>query len=80
MERLSSALVSELRTFSQHLADQIESLAEATGSLNTETQSFGRNIEGMESSIVQLLKSSVNELSSLNVDLSRSPAGCLSNR
>ncbi|HTN96364.1 MAG TPA: hypothetical protein VL101_05260, partial [Nordella sp.] len=66
MERSSSIFVTELRKFSEHLTEQIGILANATGSLNAESSNFGIRIQGMESNVVELLRSSVGELTSIN--------------
>ena len=66
MERSSSIFVTELRKFSEHLSEQIGILANATGSLNAESSNFGMRIQGMESNVVQLLRSSIGELTTIN--------------
>ena len=63
MERMSGMLVNELRAFSGHLTQQIDTLNSAATSLNAESSNFGKNVTGMEYNIVQLLKSSIGELS-----------------
>lgn len=72
MERMSGAFVGELRTFSQHLQDQIQTLSIAAGALNSETANFGRNVQGMETNVVQLLKQSVDHLTGVNMEVGRS--------
>ena len=71
MERMSSMLVGELQSFSQHLQDQIQTLSSTTSLLNSESTSFGRNVQGMETHVVELLKQSVNQLTGVNMELSR---------
>ena len=70
MERLSSALVSELRTFSQHLQDQIQTLSSAAGHLNAETTNFGRNVQGMETNVTSLLTQSMEQIKQLTAEMS----------
>src|SRR6185503_20366700 len=69
MERSSSIFVTELRKFSEHLSEQIGILANATGSLNAESSNFGMRVQGMESSVVQLLRSSISELTNINTQI-----------
>ena len=71
MERMSGMLVGELRSFSQHLQDQIQTLSSAASHLNSESSNFGKNIQGMESNVVQLLKQSVDHLTGVNMELGR---------
>ncbi|MGE0238698.1 MAG: hypothetical protein AB7S59_08280, partial [Parvibaculaceae bacterium] len=71
MERSSSIFVTELRKFSEHLSEQIGILANATGSLNAESSNFGMRIQGMESNVVQLLRSSIDELTTINGQIAR---------
>ncbi len=70
MERMSGMLVGELQTFSRHLQDQIQTLSSAAGHLNSETTNFGKNVQGMETNVVQLLKQSVEHLTGVNLELS----------
>ena len=70
MERMSGMLVGELRTFSQHLQDQIQTLSSAAGHLNTETTNFGRNVQGMESNVTHLLVQSMDQIKALTAEMS----------
>ncbi len=71
MERSSSIFVTELRKFSEHLSEQISVLANATGSLNAESSNFGMRVQGMETNVVQLLRSSIDDLSTINTEIAR---------
>ena len=69
MERMSSSLVSELRTFSTHLQDQVASLNTAATQLASETSSFGQNVQGMEGNVIAILRQSADALVNVNRDL-----------
>ena len=71
MERMSGVLVGELQDFSRHLQDQIHTLSSAASHLNSETTNFGKNVQGMETNVVQLLKQSVDHLTGVNLELGR---------
>lgn len=71
MERMSSMLVTELRTFSGHLQEQIQTLATAANQINSETSNFGRNVQGLETNVVSVLKQSVDHLTGVNAELVR---------
>ncbi len=70
MERMSGMLVGELRTFSQHLQEQIQTLSSAAGHLNAETTNFGRNVQGMESNVTHLLVQSMDQIKALTAEMS----------
>ena len=70
MERMSGMLVGELRTFSQHLQDQIQTLSSAAGHLNAETTNFGRNVQGMETNVTSLLTQSMEQIKQLTAEMS----------
>lgn len=69
IERISGMLVNELRDFSQHLQGQIHTLSQVSGQLNAETASFGSNLEGMEGRVVQLLRSNIDQLTGIHMEL-----------
>lgn len=70
MERMSGMLVGELRTFSQHLQDQIQTLSTAAGHLNVETTNFSRNVQGMESNVTGMLSHSIDQIKALTAEMS----------
>lgn len=69
MERVSSLLTGQLGEFSHQLQQQIETLSRASNSLNSESTSFGRNVQEMESNVVQLLGQSVDRLTGINREI-----------
>ena len=69
MERMSATLVSELRTFSTHLQDQVTSLNGAATQLASETSTFGQNVQGMEGNVIAILRQSADALVNVNRDL-----------
>src|SRR5204863_1654857 len=69
MERMSGLMVGELRDFSRHLSTQIDQLSEVTGNLNSEASEFGRGLQGMESNVVQTVRQSIDQLTSINHDI-----------
>ncbi len=72
MERVSGILTGELSDFSHQLQDQIQTLSQAAGQLNSESTNFGRSVQGMESNVVQILNQSVEQLTGINQDIGRS--------
>ncbi len=72
MEQMSSVLLSEVQGFSDHITNQVETLAHTSGNMNLESTNFSQSVKAMESSIVESLKQSVTELSSLHAEAQRS--------
>ncbi|MGQ0486231.1 MAG: hypothetical protein ACT4SY_12870 [Hyphomicrobiales bacterium] len=71
IERVSGILTGELSDFSLQLQDRIESLSQTAGLLDSESTNFGRSVQAMESSVVQLLRQSADQLSGVNQDIGR---------
>ncbi|MGA7266509.1 MAG: hypothetical protein WBX21_02025, partial [Aestuariivirga sp.] len=71
MERMSGLMISELRDFSRQLASQVEQLSHAANTLNAETSEFGHTVTGMEASMAQLIRQSIEQLTDINSDITR---------
>ncbi len=71
MERMSGLIVGELRDFSRHLAGQIDQLSQTATVFNSESTDFSRNLLGMETSVVQSIRQSVDHLSDIHQDIAR---------
>jgi hypothetical protein len=72
MEQMSSVLLSEVQGFSDHITNQVETLAQTSGNMNLESTNFSQSVKAMETSIVESLKQSVAELSSLHAEAQQS--------
>ncbi len=73
MERMSGLMIGELRDFSRQLASQVEQLSHAANTLNAETSEFGHTVTGMEASMAQLIRHSIEQLTDIN-GTSRAPS------
>jgi uncharacterized protein YukE len=71
MERMSGLMINELRDFSRQLASQVEQLSHAANTLNAETSEFGHTVTGMEASMAQLIRQSIEQLTDINSDITR---------
>ena len=71
MDRTSALLTNELRQFSDHLTNQIDTLTKATASLSAETTTFGHNVQGMEAGLVGLLRNTIGELTNINGEIAQ---------
>ena len=72
MDQMSGVMVNEMRVFSENLSSQIDALANTTGKLNKESTNFSQNVHGMETRVLAALKTSGDELSTVNADILRS--------
>ncbi len=69
LERTSGVMTGELRDFSRHLGSQIDQLTQATGALNSETSEFGRHVKGMEATVIQTVRESIEQLTGVSQDI-----------
>ena len=72
MEQMSGILLNEVQGFSEHIATQVEVLAQSTGQLNVEGTSFGQTVQSMEANVLHTLRQSIAELTGLHSEVQRS--------
>jgi Apolipoprotein A1/A4/E domain len=68
-ERMSTMLVNDFRGFSGQLQEYIQSLNFTASNLGNETRKFGGEVKGMESSLLQLLRQSTEQLTVANTEV-----------
>jgi Apolipoprotein A1/A4/E domain len=68
-ERMSTTLVSDFRGFSSQLQEYVQSLNFTASSLGNETRKFGGEVKTMETSLVQLLRQSTEQLTAANSEV-----------
>jgi len=71
MDQMSDVMVNEMRVFSESLSSQIDAIANSTGKLNKGSVDFTQNVHGMEAKILTALKTSSEELGTINSDVLR---------
>ena len=68
-ERMSTTLVNDFRGFSSQLQEYVQTLNFTANTLGNETRRFGGEVKGMESSLLQLLRESADQLVSANTEV-----------
>jgi Apolipoprotein A1/A4/E domain len=68
-ERMSTMLVNDFRGFSGQLQEYIQSLNFTASNLGNETRKFGGEVKGLESSLLQMLRQSTDQLTSANTEV-----------
>ncbi len=70
-ERMSTMLVSDFRGFSSQLQEYIQTLNFTASNLGSETRKFGTEVKGMESSLLQMLGHSTEQLIGAHQDVAQ---------
>lgn len=68
-ERMSTTLVNDFRGFSSQLQEYVQTLNFTANNLGNETRNFGSEVKGMESSLLQLLRQSADQLTTANMEV-----------
>lgn len=71
MDQMSGVMVNEMRIFSESLSGQIDALATSTTKINKESNDFSHNVQGMEAKLLTALKTSSEELGTVNSEVLR---------
>ncbi len=70
-ERMSTMLVTDFRGFSSQLQEYIQNLNFTASNLGNETRKFGSEVKGMESSLLQMLRQSSDQLVAAHTETSQ---------
>lgn len=79
MDRVSTVMVEELREFSRHFTNHIDQLSQSTSTLHAETADFGRSVQGIESTIIQTIRQSIDRMGTTNQEVARTIEHAISN-
>lgn len=67
-ERMSTGLLNDFRSFSSQLQGHVETLHFTANNLGNETQKFGSEVKGLESSLLQSLRQSVEQITGAHAE------------
>ena len=68
-ERMSTSLLNDFRGFSGQLQQHVDTLNFTANNLGNETRKFGGEVKGMETNLLELLRSSADQLNTANAEV-----------